>query len=113
MVREPMTDQLLPREIPDGLPIGAGWVQAPESGGDPVPVRRFGGGHLTRGDVEPAHRAVESAVALRGTVGPRPSHVRRATLIGAHDSIALRHNDFEQTVWCSKRASRWSTAGSR
>lgn len=98
MVREPMTDQLFLREFPDGLPIGDGWVATPES----AEIRFPFDGSLVAispvGDVELAHRAVQQAVALRDTVGRLPSHVRRAALIGAHDSIALRRNDFEQLL---------------
>ena len=50
------------------------------------------------GDVELAHRAVDQALALQDAVGRLPSHVRRAALTGAHDSIARNRGEFEQLL---------------
>lgn len=92
------TDQLFVPEFPEGLPIGDGWVQAPEC----VEIRFPFDGSLVAvsplGDVRLAQRAVEHALALRETVGRLPSFVRRAALAGAHDSIAARRGDFEQLL---------------
>ena len=93
-----MTNQIFLPEFPDGLPIGGGWVEAPQS----AEIRFPFDGSLVAispvADVELAHRAVELALALRDTVGRLPSHVRRAALTGAHDSIALRRGDFEDLL---------------
>ena len=93
-----MTDQLFLPEFPEGLPIGDGWVEAPES----AEIRFPFDGSLVAispvGDVVLAKRAVEQALVLRDSVGRLPSHVRRAALTGAHDSIALRRGDFEQLL---------------
>ena len=93
-----MTDQLFMPEFPEGLPIGDGWVEAPES----AEIRFPFDGSLVAvspvGDVVLAKRAVEQALALRDSVGRLPSHVRRAALTGAHDSIAVRRGDFEQLL---------------
>jgi acyl-CoA reductase-like NAD-dependent aldehyde dehydrogenase len=92
------TDQLFLPEFPDGLPIGDGWVEAQQS----AQVRFPFDGSLVAcspvGDVELAQRAVDHALALRDTVGRLPSHLRRAALIGVHDSIALRRADFEELL---------------
>jgi len=98
MEPDPMTDQLFVPNFPDGLPIGDGWVEAPDSAEIRFP---FNGSLVALspvGDVDLARRAVEHALALRDTVGRLPSHVRRAALAGAHDSIALRRHDFEQLL---------------
>ena len=93
-----MTDQLFMPEFPEGLPIGDGWVEAPES----AEIRFPFDGSLVAvspvGDVVLAKWAVEQALALRDSVGRLPSHVRRAALTGAHDSIAVRRGDFEQLL---------------
>ena len=93
-----MTDQLFLPQFPAGLPVGDGWVEARHS----AEIRFPFDGSLVAispvGDVQLAQRAVEQALALRDTVGRLPSHVRRAALTGAHDSIALRRGDFEQLL---------------
>lgn len=93
-----MADQVFLPEFPDGLPIGDGWVEAPES----AEIRFPFDGSLVAispvGNVKLAQCAIEEALALRDVVGRLPSHVRRAALTGAHDSIALRRGEFEQLL---------------
>lgn len=93
-----MTDQMFVPDFPEGLPIGDGWVDAPQRAEIRFP---FDGALVVNspvGDVALAQRALEHALALRDTVGRLPSHVRRAALTGAHDSIAQRRGDFEQLL---------------
>ncbi|GAA1905201.1 aldehyde dehydrogenase family protein [Lapillicoccus jejuensis] len=87
-----------PRPWPDGLPVGDGWVadlpsqdvRFPYDGSlvAPAPV----------GDAALATRAVDHAVALRGTVGRLPSHVRRAALRGTHAALAARREELERLL---------------
>jgi acyl-CoA reductase-like NAD-dependent aldehyde dehydrogenase len=93
-----MTDQMFVPEFPDGLPIGDGWVDAPQAAEIRFPFDGSLVANSPVGDVALAQRALEQALALRGTVGRVPSHVRRAALTGAHDSIAQRRGDLEQLL---------------
>ena len=93
-----MTDQMFVPDFPDGLPIGDGWVDAPQRAEIRFPFDGSLVADSPVGDVALAQRALEQALALRNTVGRLPSHVRRAALTGAHDSIAQRRGDFEQLL---------------
>lgn len=93
-----MNDQLFTPEFPEGLPIGDGWVEAPYSTEIRFPFNGSVVASSPVGNVELAQRAVEQALALKDTVGRLPSHVRRAALTGAYDSIARRRGDFEQLL---------------
>jgi acyl-CoA reductase-like NAD-dependent aldehyde dehydrogenase len=93
-----MADQLFLPEFPDGLPIGDRWVGTSQSADIHFP---FDGSLVASspvGNAELAQRAVEQALTLRDAVGRLPSHVRRAALHGAHESIARRRGDFEQLL---------------
>jgi len=93
-----MTDQMFLPEFPDGLPIGDRWVPVTQSAEIRFP---FDGSLVATspvGDALLAQDAVEQALALRDTVGRLPSHVRRAALTGAHDSVALRRAEFEHLL---------------
>lgn len=93
-----MNDHMFLPDYPAGLPIGDSWVEAPQSAEIRFPFDGSVVAISPVGDVELAHRAVDQAFALRDTVGRLPSHVRRAALTGAHDSIALNRGELEQLL---------------
>jgi len=84
--------------FPAGLPVGAGWVEAPSH--EPVVFPYDGSLVATApvGDVTLAEQALDAAVAVRDRVGRLPSHVRRAALLGAHDTLAARRDEVEQLL---------------
>jgi len=93
-----MNDHMFLPGYPAGLPIGDGWVDAPQSTEIRFPYDGSVVAISPLGDVELAHRAVDQALALQDAVGRLPSHVRRAALTGAHDSIARNRGEFEQLL---------------
>lgn len=84
--------------FPAGLPVGAGWVEAPAR--EPV-LFPYDGSLVAPGpvgDVALAEQALDAAVAVRDTVERLPSHVRRAALLGARDALAARRAEVEQLL---------------
>ena len=84
--------------VPEGLPIGAGWV--PVDTHEPVTFP-YDGSAIAQapiGDKALAVRAIEEALAVRGEVGRLPSHVRRAALQQTHRVISEQREDFEQLL---------------
>lgn len=91
------TSHFIP-EYPDGLPVGSEWVNVPEDGEIHFP---YDGSLVARAPIGDAHlatRAVTEAVALRQQVGALASHVRRAALMQAWESLASRRSAFEQLL---------------
>ncbi|MBO0811615.1 MAG: aldehyde dehydrogenase family protein [Microlunatus sp.] len=84
--------------MPDGLPIGAGWVRVDIE--EPVRFPYDGSevGTAPIGDVALATRAIDEALAVRDQVGRLPSFVRRSALQRAQQVIAEHRDDFEQLL---------------
>jgi acyl-CoA reductase-like NAD-dependent aldehyde dehydrogenase len=83
---------------PDGLPVGDGWVPAPQQAEIRFPYDGSLVASAPVGDAAMAGHALDHAVGLRDTVGRLPSHVRRAALSGAHQALAERRTEVEQLL---------------
>ena len=92
-----MSGQFTP-QWPDGLPVGDGWVPAPQQADVRFPYDGSLVASAPVGDAAPAGRALDHAVALRDAVAALPSHVRRAALSGAHRALAARRTEVEQLL---------------
>lgn len=83
---------------PEGLPVGAGWVPAP----DTAPVRfPYDGSCVAAAPVaspDQARQAVDEAVAVAGTVARLPSRVRRDMLLAARDALLAIRGALEQLL---------------
>jgi len=83
---------------PSGLPVGAGWAEAPAYSDVIFP---YDGSVVARapvGDAALAARALEEALAVAPAMAALPSHARRAALLGAHDALAERRAEFERLL---------------
>lgn len=93
-----MSTSLFTPEYPDGLPIGDGWVAAPELDAVQFP---YDGGLVAMAPVGTpslARRAITEAATIRRQVGSLTSRVRRAALTGAWEALASRREEFEQLL---------------
>lgn len=86
------------KEFPEGLPIGDGWEPAPETSEIRFPYDGTPVAPAPVGDAELARRAVNEALAVRGTVGRLPSHVRRTALLATHAAVGARRDDFAELL---------------
>lgn len=84
--------------VPDGLPIGDGWLPAPSTTAVTFPYDGSLVATAPVGDADLARRALDEALTVREEVSRLPSHVRRRALQATHDAIALHRNDFEQLL---------------
>ncbi|WP_431894897.1 aldehyde dehydrogenase family protein [Nonomuraea sp. bgisy101] len=82
----------------DGLPIGDGWVHVGETAEVVFPYDGTTVARAPVGTVELASRAVEEALAVAPVMARTPSHARRAALMGAHDALAARREEFERLL---------------
>lgn len=83
-----------PITMPDGLPIGETWVEAPSTA--PV-IFPYDGSTVTDapvGDVELARAALENALSVRETVGRLPSYLRRKVLQSVHSAVLASRDAF-------------------
>ncbi|MFE3448877.1 aldehyde dehydrogenase family protein [Nonomuraea sp. NPDC059194] len=88
----------LPGGLPDGLPVGDGWVPVGESTEIVFPYDGTTVAHAPVGTVELARRAVDEALAVAPAMARTPSHARRTALMGAHDALAARREEFERLL---------------
>ncbi|WP_343953380.1 aldehyde dehydrogenase family protein, partial [Nonomuraea longicatena] len=84
--------------VPDGLPIGAGWVAAPATSRVVFPYDGTEVARAPLGDAALAVRALEEALAVAPAMAALPSHARRAALLGAHDALRARAEEFERLL---------------
>jgi acyl-CoA reductase-like NAD-dependent aldehyde dehydrogenase len=84
--------------VPDGLPIGEGWVGVDHTEQIRFPYDGSEVGTAPIGNAELATRAVSEAVAVRGQVARLPSHVRRAALQQTHRTISEHRDAFEELL---------------
>lgn len=82
-------------DLPDGLPVGDGWVAAPGTADVVFPYDGSVVAVAPVGDVAVARRALDAAVTVAPAVARTPSHARRAALLGARDALAARRADVE------------------
>ncbi|MFP5335375.1 MAG: aldehyde dehydrogenase family protein, partial [Actinomycetes bacterium] len=80
-------------DLPDGLPVGGGWVDAPALADVRFPYDGSLVAAAPVGDAALARRAVDEAVAVRAATAALPSHVRRTALLSAHAALAARADD--------------------
>ncbi|MGR6920747.1 aldehyde dehydrogenase family protein [[Actinomadura] parvosata] len=83
---------------PAGLPIGDGWV---ETAGTTDVIFPYDGSMVAAaplGTAELAARALEEALAVAPVTAGLPSHARRAALMGAHDALRERREEFERLL---------------
>lgn len=84
--------------VPDGLPIGDGWLPAPSTAAVTFPYDGSLVATAPVGDADLARRALDEALTVREEVSRLPSHVRRRALQATHDAVALRRDHFEQLL---------------
>ncbi|MEV4060807.1 aldehyde dehydrogenase family protein [Nonomuraea dietziae] len=82
----------------EGLPIGAGWLPVEETAEVVFPYDGSTVGLAPVGTVELAGRALDEALAVAGEMARTPSHARRAALMGAHDALLARREEFERLL---------------
>ncbi|MGW6199767.1 aldehyde dehydrogenase family protein [Kribbella sp. NPDC055110] len=80
--------------MPAGLPIGETWVEAPSTAPVIFPYDGSTVAHAPVGDVSVARTALESALAVRETVGRLPSYVRRNVLQSVHSAVLDERDAF-------------------
>lgn len=80
-------------ELPVGLPVGDGWVDAPALADVRFPYDGSFVAAAPVADAATARRAVDEAVAVRAATAALPSHVRRAALLSVHAALAARADD--------------------
>lgn len=83
---------------PPGLPIGDGWMPAPDHADVVFPYTGEVIGRAPIGDVDLAGRAIDHAVAVRGTVAKTPSRIRRAVLLAVHRRLTSRRHAVEHLL---------------
>ncbi|GAA1659834.1 aldehyde dehydrogenase family protein [Kribbella alba] len=79
---------------PAGLPIGAGWLDAPSTAPVYFPYDGSVVAEAPVGDAALARQALDVAVDCRDQVGRLPSHVRRAALQGALSAVSEQRDAF-------------------
>ncbi|MFI6603341.1 aldehyde dehydrogenase family protein [Nonomuraea sp. NPDC050536] len=83
---------------PSGLPVGDGWV---ETAGSTDVVFPYDGSVVAKaplGTADLAGRALEEALAVAKEMAALPSHARREALLGAHDALKARREEFERLL---------------
>jgi acyl-CoA reductase-like NAD-dependent aldehyde dehydrogenase len=80
---------------PSGLPIGPGWVAAPDHADVVFPFTGEVVGRAPVGDVDLARQAIDHALAVADAVATAPSRVRRAVLMAVHERLAAHRQDME------------------
>jgi acyl-CoA reductase-like NAD-dependent aldehyde dehydrogenase len=80
---------------PSGLPIGPGWVAAPDHADVVFPFTGEVVGRAPVGDVDLARQAIDHALAVADAVAAAPSRVRRAVLMAVHERLAAHRQDME------------------
>jgi acyl-CoA reductase-like NAD-dependent aldehyde dehydrogenase len=83
---------------PSGLPIGAGWVAAPEHADVVFPYTGEFVGRAPIADVDLAGQAVDHALTVADAVAAAPSRVRRAVLMTVHQRLATHRQEMEQLL---------------
>ncbi|MGW7482766.1 aldehyde dehydrogenase family protein [Nonomuraea muscovyensis] len=83
---------------PSGLPVGSGWVETDATRDVVFPYDGSVVGAAPLGTAELARRAVTEALAVAPAMAALPSHARRAALMGAHDALAARREEFERLL---------------
>jgi acyl-CoA reductase-like NAD-dependent aldehyde dehydrogenase len=83
---------------PTGLPIGPGWVAAPDHSDVVFPYTGDVVGRAPVGDVDLAGQAIDHAIAVADVVAAAPSRVRRAVLMAVHQRLAAHRQDMEQLL---------------
>jgi acyl-CoA reductase-like NAD-dependent aldehyde dehydrogenase len=83
---------------PEGLPVGAGWVDAARTQEVTFPYDGSVVATAPVGDASLAARAVEEALAVRDATAHLPSHVRRSALLEAHRVVDARRDEFERLL---------------
>jgi acyl-CoA reductase-like NAD-dependent aldehyde dehydrogenase len=83
---------------PTGLPIGPGWVAAPDHSDVVFPYTGDVVGRAPVGDVDLAGQAIDHAIAVADVVAAAPSRVRRALLMAVHERLAAHRQDMEQLL---------------
>jgi acyl-CoA reductase-like NAD-dependent aldehyde dehydrogenase len=84
--------------LPSGLPVGSGWVDVPDTSDVVFPYDGSVVATAPVGSAALAKRAIEEALAVAPAMAALPSHARRAALLGAHDALAARHEEFEHLL---------------
>ncbi|GAB3312131.1 aldehyde dehydrogenase family protein [Epidermidibacterium keratini] len=85
-------------EVPEGLPIGDGWVTTSDTAEVHFPYDGTLVDSYPVGDADLARRAIDEALGVRRTMAALPSHVRRAALLNAHAAFLARQEEFEQLL---------------
>lgn len=88
----------LPGEVPDGLPVGDGWVAVDEYADIHFPYDGAVIGKMPIGDAALATRAIDEALGVRRQMADLPSHIRRTALLDAHQAFLARQEEFEQLL---------------
>jgi acyl-CoA reductase-like NAD-dependent aldehyde dehydrogenase len=83
---------------PSGLPIGPGWVAAPDHADVVFPYTGEIVGRAPVGDVDLAGQAIDQALAVADAVAAAPSRVRRAVLMAVHQRLASHRQQMEQLL---------------
>ncbi|MEU8251569.1 aldehyde dehydrogenase family protein [Nonomuraea sp. NPDC048916] len=86
------------REWPDGLPVGDGWVDVAGTADVIFPYDGSVVAAAPVGTAALATRALDEALAVAPAMAALPSHARRAALMGAHDALAGRREEFERLL---------------
>ena len=85
-------------EFPEGLPIGPGWVPAPNHADVLFPYTGEVVARAPVGDVDLAAYALDHALGVRDTMARTPSRVRRAVLLDAHRRLSGSREDVERLL---------------
>lgn len=86
------------QEWPGGLPVGPGWVATADTADVVFPYDGSVVAVAPVGTAELAARAIDEALAVRPAMAALPSHARRAALLGAHDALKARAEEFERLL---------------
>jgi acyl-CoA reductase-like NAD-dependent aldehyde dehydrogenase len=78
---------------PAGLPVGAGWVEAPSTRPVRFPYDGSPVADAPVGDPDLAYDAVTAAADVAAALAAAPAHARRATLLAARDAVAAYRAD--------------------
>jgi acyl-CoA reductase-like NAD-dependent aldehyde dehydrogenase len=83
---------------PPGLPVGPGWVGAPDHADVVFPYTGEVVGRAPVGDVDLAGRAIDHALSVAEAVAATPSRVRRAVLVAVHQRLSAHRQEMEQLL---------------
>lgn len=83
---------------PEGLPVGPGWVHAPDHTEVVFPYTAEAVCRAPVGDVALAVDALDHAVSVRDSVARTPTRTRRAVLLSTRERLERHRSDVEQLL---------------